>query len=251
MLIKTYEFFIYYNKIVFREGLGNYIWSLIIPFLIFFSIKINWLFVKPTIQDAIPFYAAIWSYNIVSTYLYGLAGRIVIFRDNGFLRSFTYIAGSKDSIIFSLLLMQVFHGTIFTIIFTLLTATLFQLPVLYLVSLSILCFLISSIPISLFILLFAALPITPYTLNSIGSIVMLPALFITMFKENSFIGKWEGLFLISPVEYTAKLCEFIINLLNGNFSSDIVSLCIITILYIMIGLISWKLIKIHSLTTRT
>lgn len=252
MFIKIYEFFIYYNKIIYREGITNYIWSLFIPLLIFFSLKINWFFKPPSLNEALPFFSAIWSYNIVSTYLYGLAGRIAIFRDNGFLRSFTYISGEKSSIIYSLFLMQIFHGSIFLILFTVVTSLCFHLSIFYMLTVAIVSFLISSIPIGCLVLIFAALPITPYTLNSVGSIVMLPALFITMFRDNIYTNKWDWLFLISPVEYVSQLSINVSNFINsGLFLSNISTLVLVTAVYVFIGIISWKFIKIYSLTLRT
>ncbi|WP_342478701.1 hypothetical protein NYE24_11420 [Paenibacillus sp. FSL H7-0350] len=252
MLKKAYEFFLFYNKIIFREGLGNYAWSLIMPLLIFVSIKINWFFEKPSFNEAIVFFSAIWSYNIVNTYLFGFAGRISIFRENGFLRSFTYVAGDKKPIILSLFFTQILHGLITIIISTSVSAVLFNIDIFKLLFISVLSFFIVSVPISMLMLVLVSLPITTATLNSVGSIIMLPALFITMFRDGGGNEIVNALFLISPVEYVSLVCRALTDMvIYGNTRADISLLLWISLIYIILGAFFWRFIKISSKTVRT
>ncbi|WDM20584.1 hypothetical protein [Paenibacillus polymyxa] len=252
MLKKTYEFFLFYNKIILREGLGNYLWSLVMPLLIFFSINVNWFFEKPSLGEAIHFFSVIWSYNIISMYLYGFAGRISIFRESGFLRSFTYVVGNKKPIIMSLFFIQLFHGFISIFSFTLVATLMFDIPTAMFVSIAILTFTLVSIPVSMLMLFLVFLPINTSTLNSIGSIVMLPALFMSMFKQTFKNQILNSAFFISPVEYVSQASKSISDLLlYGHLSKNIPTLLIISTSYVVVGLLVWKYIKINAKIVRT
>lgn len=251
MLRKTYEFYIFFNKIIIREGIGNYLWSLLMPILIFLSININWFYKTPPINEIISSFSAIWSYNFVGIFLYGIASRISIFRETGFLRSFTYVAGDKKPIIFSLYFIQIIHGSIIVLAFTIISAVVFKLPVIELVGISIVSFLLVSLPLAMLMLLLASLPVTTATLNSVASLVMLPALFMTMFRNNNYT-QLNDLFLLSPVEYVSRMCRMISDFFfYGQTQENILLLFIITLVYLIIGIISFKFLKVNSKIVRT
>ncbi|MBT2285399.1 hypothetical protein J7E78_17800 [Paenibacillus polymyxa] len=251
MIRKTFEFYIFFNKIILREGIGNYLWSLLMPILIFVSININWFYKTPPIHEIISSFSAIWSYNFVGIFLYGIASRISIFRENGFLRSFTYVAGDKKPIIFSLYWIQIIHGSIIVLAFTIISALIFRLPVIELVEISIVSFLIVSLPLAMLMLLLAALPVTTATLNSVASLVMLPALFMTMFRNYNYT-QMNDLFLLSPVEYVSRICRMISDFFfYGQTKENFSLLLVITFVYLIIGIFSLKFLKINSKIVRT
>ncbi|WP_232695394.1 ABC transporter [Brevibacillus daliensis] len=252
-LVKSsYEFFLFYNKIVIREGVLGLVWAVLVPIIIFISLNINWFDHKQTITEALPFLCAFWAYITVNTFLFGVAFRIIIFRENGFLRCFTYIGGSKAPIILGLLFLQIVHGLINIAFFTSVVSSVFGYPLFLLVEIATVTFLVVSIPLIGLMLSLTTLSLQTSTLYSIANMFMLPAMFIALYRGTISNGFLEFIFRLTPVEfvYNTALNISDIMLVQSN-GYTLFGLLSVSLIYLICGIFSWKRIKLISVTTRT
>lgn len=253
MFFKSLEFCYLFIKITIREGVLSLLWGQLIPFITFVTLNFKWFYHKPDINSAIPIFCAFWSLYIVNLFLFGVSFRISIFRESGFLRNFTYIAGSKAPIIFGLYLVQILYGLVLLTVFTVITSMIFRYNTLFLLVISYLTFIVVALPLFMLMLFFPTLSVSTSNLYSVANMLIFPSTFITMYRGeigNFFVNFCFG---FNPIEYVYKMAMII----SGKWFSVPISnddykiVFYISAIYIVIGLFCWKRIKLMSTVART
>lgn len=253
MLKQSLEFCNFYNKIVWREGKLGIVWPMFVPIFTFILLNYKWFFEKPALEQAIIYFSGFWSFITVMVFVNGIAVRISIFRETGFLKSFTYMAGSKTPIVIGLLLNQVLLGLFGVVFFTLVTGVIFQFPVFKLLALSLITFIIVIFPMFMLMLLFPSLSLRAATVYSLTNMTIFPATIITLFRGQINNDLINLLFMLNPVEFVYQVTLILGNLfeISSTEYMDLWIVITISIIYILIGILSWKKLKMVSTILRT
>lgn len=243
MLSKAGYFFILFNKDVFHNKIA-YLWTLLVPLIIMVFNNMNWLTNIPKLkefQDTLYIY---WSFIILITATNGVGISLIILRDNGFMKMFYFIAGGKYPIVFGKLLSQWLFVSINIIIFTLISAGLFQQKILYFLLISLVVALIVPIPTFLAFLWISSLPFKQENVAPIFTILTVVLINLTsMFKP---------IFSISPASFVLNMSEIAGSIVfSRGIQMEGMSILFVEIfVYMIIGGLSYKYISILPKTGR-
>ncbi|MGM7700513.1 ABC transporter [Pseudalkalibacillus sp. Hm43] len=252
-MVKTYEFFVFFNRVVWKESKLAIVWPMMLPLITFFLINYRWFYDKPDFDTMISYFAGFWAFIIVTIFLNGVGLRLSIFRETGFLKSFTYMAGSKNPIVFGLLMNQMGLGFISLIIFTFVNGLIFQLPVFTLLYLAISIYILVALPIFLLMMWLPSISVRSMTIYSISNMLIFPATFIAVYRDVINFPLLNFVFSLNPVEYVYRMSI----LLSNTFQlTDIATynnwiIVAISILYMTIGILCWRKLKLVSTIVRT
>lgn len=249
------EYNILFTKMMLNNKIG-FVWYLVFPLVVFFVYNYNFFIEKPS-DDSFYIQSSFFLSYIVFTMSIEVATTLIAMRENGFLKTFTFISGNKYSIIIGKASTQLLFLVTASLIFSF-TTSVFVLDsidkiLLYILS-TFISTLIGAVSLSLFFLILMLVPIRQESLITILNISMLVLFFITV-RGFSHSFSW-GVFLLylNPLELVRSVAIFITSLMAKEISLPNFPVYLIissVISYIVVGLISLKFIKVNSKTTRT
>jgi hypothetical protein len=163
------------------------------------------------------------------------------------------MAGSRNPIVFGLLMNQMTLGFVSLIVFTVINGLIFQLPVLTLSYLVISIYALVALPIFLLMMWLPSVSVRAMTIYSISNMLIFPATFIAVYRDVIDVPALNLVFSLNPVEYVYRMAILLSNtyeLTNiATYNNWII--LIITVLYMSIGIICWKKLKLVSTMIRT
>ncbi|MEI5908912.1 ABC transporter [Bacillus spongiae] len=252
-MVKTYEFFVFFNRVVWKESKLAIIWPMMLPLITFFLINYRWFYDKPEFDTMLSYFAGFWAFIIVTVFLNGVGLRLSIFRETGFLKSFTYMTGSKNPIVFGLLMNQMALGFVSLIIFTVINGAIFNLPVLTLLFLVTCIYVLVALPIFLLMMWLPSVAVRATTIYSISNMLIFPATFIAVYRDVIQFPLLNFLFSLNPVEYVYRMSILLSNAFDltniATYNNWII--LAISVLYSIIGIVCWKRLKLVSTMVRT
>lgn len=250
MLKRAFELFLAFAKALIDEKIAL-TWSLIIPLIIFLSMNYSWFSKKPDLDTAIYYFAGFWAFTVVIIILNGVGLKLSEFRESGFLKSLVFICGSKTPIILGLLLSQIVLGFVSLFLFNLTLCVIFDYPFLIIMPISLMVLLVSVFPLFLMTLFIPSLSIRTSTAYTIVNIFIFPATYLAVYRDNSLSFFMNIIYHLNPVEYVYSLSIKLYKLIYGVDHVTLTYPIISSVAYILMGLYSWKRIKISSTVNRT
>ncbi|WP_167261844.1 hypothetical protein [Alkalibacillus almallahensis] len=243
-MTKTYEFFSLflkgnvYNKM-------NLFWVVFIPLILFLINYSNWFVNRPQEQEAYLVLAFFWSLMILISAVINTAVSLFMMREEGFLKMFSFIAGSKRSIIFGKGLANLLFLIVSMIVFNLVVALLFQMNPFMLIMNSLLLIAVTFIPVVLF---FSWIMTLPFKEDSIAPAFSLLTI-VLMYLTSDMVGVQSPLFLINPAEFILRVAEAVI-ISDVVDVTNMLTLASVGCIYMIIGLVTIKLANLESRTIR-
>jgi ABC-2 type transport system permease protein len=230
-----------------------FILTLIFPLI--FLIWNNYSLLFKDISDDV-FYNLLFNYLSFITIMYIMSGfsiSLLAYKENGFLKMFKYVIGSKNVIIISNFIAQSITLFLTLLVFTIVACIMFmKFSLLFqTVLVVILSLLVCLIPISMFFLWIPALNVRLATISPITSLIAIALTFLNSLSTgNNNIS--EFLFLLNPVKLFTETLDSIYNLVFQGIFDPLYSVTIVVILliYTMFGLSFTKKIEVLSSLSR-
>ncbi|WP_150272754.1 hypothetical protein [Paenibacillus tepidiphilus] len=248
------EYFRLFTVMMLNNKIG-FVWYLIFPLVAFFVYNYSWIATKPQIET---FYlnSSLFISYISFTMSIDVTTNLIAMRENGFLKMFKFVSGSKYAIVIGKYLNQLFFLLLAVLIFTVTTGTVFldnTHDFLNYIGISLLACLLGALTVSLFLLILMLLPIKQESLTTILNMLLF-VLFIASANDLSSLTHYGAiLVLLNPLDYIRNLTFLIGNWISGMNFTHISTANIIAIgcIYILSGLIGLRYFKIVSVAART
>ncbi len=245
---QTIEYFKYFNK----ENLANKMtgfYTLIIPIAFMLFANYSWINEIPDYYMSIV--SAFWTFIILLSIFSGYGIALLINRENGFLKVFSFISGSKMPIIMGKMFSQILYLLVVLFIFTITIGFLFQLNVFLLTINVILLAAVISVPLSFLALVIPTLSVRQETIAPAFMLVNVLLVYTVTFDFQSSV--INTIFtIINPAALTYHL-SLLISDVVWNASFDInqgIVILIGIVIYIGIGLLIINRVGVTSLTQR-
>lgn len=196
------------------------------------------------------FYTLFFGYSAFISVMHVVSGNnigLLYYRENGILKMFKYITGSKYTVILSNFIAQYFTLLISMLIFTVICSVSFKVDTfLICIIISLINFIFIVIPTSIFFLWIPLLNSRPENISPFVTIFIIILTAIANMNINSY------LLLLNPIYLYSAFSSIILNILkNKQIDNTMLIICIVTILiYIVIGLFCSKKIDINSKSSR-
>ncbi|GAA0467937.1 hypothetical protein [Alkalibacillus silvisoli] len=242
---KSYEFFILFIKENYYNKMALF-WVVFIPLIFFFINHSNWFTNPPEHQQAYLQISVFWSFMVLISAVINTAVELFTLRDRGFFKMFSFIAGSKGSIIFGKGLANLSLLIISMVVFNTIVALLFQLNPLILIGKGLLLVVLTFIPVALFFSWIVALPFKAESIVPAFSLLTIILLYMT----SSLTGFESFLLLINPAEFIVRVAELVVTSFEAFIYVNLTVLSVTALIYIMIGLLTFKLINLESKASR-
>ena len=243
---RIFGFFILNLKMLLFEKVA-FVWSVIFPLFIALVLQKNILDSANNSHELIKYAYWFWAFIIISTFINGIGLQTARLRENGLLKTYTLIAGSKYPIIFGMVLTQIVFSilslTIFTTILTIIYS-IFSLK-LFLVMVTVV---IISIPFAFASLFLALLPVQISSISTILNILLYPLFIIAI---NFDIQKMIVLEMFNPFKYIYEIALVIssfLGLLEYKFLHP--ELVLPFLFYSLVGYLSLKKLNLLSILPR-
>lgn len=192
-----------------------------------------------------------WGFIIIIHAMIGINLSLLALKENGFLKMFKYIAGSKYIIIVTNFLAQVISLLLTLTIFTVISCLLFKPTLLFQASIIMFfSFLITIIPISMFFLWIPALNVRMSTIAPFTSLLAIILSFISSISINN--GLLYYLLLFNPVKLYILSTNWIADffLYRSIEVNQLLQFLGISFLYIVVGIFFATKISVNSSLTR-
>lgn len=233
-----------------------YAWSLAAPILFFLYNQSNWFQNPPEETALLKIMGIYWSYIIVIVLVNGLSLSLITQRDSGFLKTYHFLAGSKVPIVAGLALTYTLQAYICLVLFTAISSILFNLALLKLLLLVTLSLLVTLLPICLLVLLIPALI---KRAASAAALMNITIIILVNLASNQLFSSWLGnhlLWNLNPFTFIINWCGLLapwtgFKAANGTSLGTSVTLLAVYVLFILIGLGSWRKLQSVSATART
>ncbi|MCA1063898.1 hypothetical protein QTG56_01555 [Rossellomorea sp. AcN35-11] len=241
-----------FMKISFSNKIGL-IMIMVIPTIFMLWNNRHWFESSPSQSELLNSILIWWAYMIALSVINGVGVNMLILREQGFLKLFSFISGSTFPIYMGNVIAQLIFSFVSLTIFSTVVSIAFKGPWLTLFSTSLLLLAITVIPISLFVSWIPSLPMNQETITSLSTLIIFPLLFLTS-NTLSTDSVLAYALLVNPVEIILQLSKTILNLvfdyeLKAQFS--LYSVLSVTLLYVFIGMYFVPRIKIMTLKTRS
>ncbi|MBN8194216.1 hypothetical protein JI667_18965 [Bacillus sp. NTK074B] len=251
MIKRSFEFFLLYNKEVFYNKIA-YLWTLLIPLGLMIINNRSWIASPPSIEEYQTTLFFYWSFMILITATSGVGIALLIVRDNGFLKMFKFISGSKMAVILGKMESQWFFIFVNLLFFNLVTSLLFHQPVFHTLSIAFLVALIVPLPVFFLFLWIASLPLKSETIAPVFTLLIFPMIYAAGYIQeisNPIISFFAWLNPASLIVNTSSVIAGLVSNLQINTLPLLSSLTGI-LFCIIIGNISYKMIGITSKSAR-
>lgn len=250
----TREYARLFSIIMLNNRIG-FLWYLIFPLAAFFVYNYNWLVSKPDLHSFY-FHTSIFTSYITFAMSIDVTTSLIGMRENGFLKMFKFVSGTKYPIIFGKILsQQVFIITailIFSFVISLFVLQDYK-GILYFVISSIISSLCGAIPITFFFLSLMLFSIKQDSLFAVINILMFVFLVLTATNFSHSVSWGILLLYLNPLELARGINLMITGLLSGETFNNFGLEAVIggVGIYLVIGLISMKFTRYVSFTNRT
>ncbi|WP_017812659.1 hypothetical protein [Paenibacillus shenyangensis] len=229
-------------------------WYLLFPNIIFFFTHYNWLSSPPD-PEVFYLHTSVFTAYIIFLLSIDAPLNLIRLRENGALKVFKFISGSKYSIILSQLITQFIAMVIAMLLFAVLAGGLI-LPhwsdILLFMAVLMLACTIAAPALSLFFTWLLLLRVKQESLFTMVSILLL--LFFLISANNFALPGWAGMLilLINPLEVVRQIMYMLSNgLIHTSMPvHDQLLIFIILFFYILIGILSMRAIRVTSSTGR-
>ncbi|MBP1970654.1 ABC-2 type transport system permease protein [Virgibacillus natechei] len=242
-ILKSYEFFLVFNKEVFYNKF-SYLWTLVIPgfFLVINTWGIGSSFTYSEFRDVMFFY---WSFIILMTAANGIGVGILDMRDNNYLKTYKYISGSKTPILLGRIESQCFFLLVNIIFFTLVSGFVFNQPTGSLLLTGAFVSVLVAIPVFLLLLIVTTLP---FESNSVAQVLIL---FIIMLANltsfnSDFQLMTDYIQVFNPAVVIGNSATVLHDFFLGNSNSMFIISVVPLILYSLIGMLAYYRLDIIS-----
>lgn len=227
----------------------TFFWVLLLPLGLLIWNNYDWLYSKPKVELYLRTIPMFWSFIIVMTVTNGYATSLVMMRENGFLKFFRFIAGSKYTVVLGHLLSQLSVLLVNIALFTLFTSLIFGFSIL-LCFIAILTALVTFVPVCLFFSWLIALPYREETITPIISVSVILLVYSTNFISS--VSLKSLLMFVHPVQFVIQMSNVIFSVFGLPYEAygNPLFLLVATIVYVLIGLIALKHMKIYSASSR-
>jgi ABC-2 type transport system permease protein len=231
----------------------SFIWVLLFPIGLMTYSSRYWFKEAPDLETFITILSIYIGYMIVISSTNGFGLGLLVMRENGFLKMFKFISGQKAPVVMAHYISQALFLLFNLLAFsTVISILFFPAALLKLLVVNLLVGLVIILPVGM---LFSWIPILKAKVESISpltSIIPIGLTFLTSFSLRPESELVENLLLFNPVEVVVRCIQFIASLFFGtSYSGQPFLLCFILFIYIVIGIISIKHIKISSSSIRT
>ncbi|MDX8365391.1 hypothetical protein [Cytobacillus sp. IB215665] len=253
MFNKVREFYLLFNKVNFNSKI-TLMWLILFPLLTAILYNMKFLSEKPSESVFLMYFGGYIALIIILT-AFNVCTNIIQMREQGFLKRFFFITGSKLPIIIGLFLSFFTIAILSISTFTICSSILFlgstHLTLKFWL-LGVVLLLVSFIPITFLCLFLLVLPIKQESLITFASIIMF-LLFMTSFNNSLSIDVPAYLSLINPVNVVLNLENYLMSVLFQNDFNYINMYFTILLLgvYLTIGFYSYKSFKITALNSRS
>lgn len=248
MLKKIREFTRLYLTMLLHNKMAVF-WILVFPTLLMMLNKKDALFAEhASIQTrhAVQYY---WSYMILITAMTGVAIQLMVSRDNGFLKQFTYVAGSKYPIVIGSMLSQLIFLIGNIVLFTSACSFAFRLPFFPFVGSALLLALFCLVPVCCCLLWLPVMPVRQESLVPVLNLIIIPLIYIA--DAHSTSGKaWEIVYFLNPVEFIVCSSRLFIQAGDALDATQMAGIIVSFVAYTAIGLFFIRKIPLYSLSGR-
>ncbi|WP_332237400.1 hypothetical protein [Sporolactobacillus sp. KGMB 08714] len=247
-----YNYFKVFNKIIWSEKIP-FIYTVIAPTLFFVFSNLP-LFEGRDIDknQLILKIGNYLGYIVVSVMLNGISLQLLNYRENGTFKTFTMISGGdKHLVVVGLILSELLFGLICSSIFAFVIAMYNFRSFFFIVFASLSIYIISSVPIALFVLFIGVLKVRANTMITISNISLILFIWISAVRKDTGTFWGELLYGLIPNDFVTQVDMFVVHLFQGIFTLDqLIVLMTIIALYIVIGILSLSKIQVNSFYMR-
>lgn len=250
-----FEYFRLFTIIMLNNKVG-FVWYLIFPLVAFFGFNYAWITTKPDLETFHLNSSLFLSY-ITFAMSMDVTTNLIAMRENGFLKMFKFVSGSKYAIALGKLFNQMVFLLLSVFLFSCITGIVFLNSVsdftIYLLISLIACF-VGALLVSLFSLILMLLPIKQESLTTILNMLLFTLFFLSANGFSSANLQYGFILVfINPLDYIRNLTFLTGDLLGIIHFEHLGALYIILIgvAYLFIGLIGLKNFNIVSRTSRT
>ncbi|WP_179283044.1 MULTISPECIES: hypothetical protein [Paenibacillus] len=250
----TCEYFRLYTKMMLSNKIA-FVWYLLFPLIAFFIFNYNWFTVGPNLNE---FYiqTSVFISYIIFVMSIDVSTSLISLRESGFFKMFKFISGSKYPIIWGKALNQIVFLLLTILLFSLVSGLIFlssvqQIALFILVSLT--SCLLGSVMVILLTLVLMLIPVRQESLSAVISMSLLVMFFLSA-KGLAYSTDYGFILVfLNPMEYvrnlTFLLAEWFTNMPYPHL--DITNMVVITLFYMICGVIALRFIKVVSRTHRT
>lgn len=231
------------------------IWYLLFPNVLFFFSHYNWLADSPTV-DLFYVQTSVFAAYIVFLLSIDASMNLIRLRENGALKVFRFISGSRYTIVIAQVLTQMIAMLMAVLLFALIVGMLILHNVqdtLLFASVLLLTCLIAAPALSLFFMWLLLLRVKQESLFTTVSVLIL--LFFLISANNFMLPGWLNTIalFINPLEMVRQIIYSISNaLIHISMPAHyLLLLVIIWVVYVVIGLLSIRAMRVSSAAQRT
>lgn len=243
-----------FNKVIWSEKIP-FIYTLVLPVVIFFSTNYQVIFDKSqSLNGIISTTSNYLSYMIVATAVNGVLLQLINFREIGFLKTYTMISGgNRRYAVLGLVGSELIFGYICVLIFSLLIVVFYPTHFLQIIEIYTITYILASVPVFLFSVGGALLPVRYNTSNTLVNIFLVGMLALSAARRDthSFIG--EVLFGINPCDYVTQVFSVVKNLIEKYGSTPLyqfLAIFVLLLVFLGVGIFSSSRISINSKNMR-
>ncbi|MDV2582618.1 hypothetical protein [Alkalibacillus haloalkaliphilus] len=242
---KSYEFFLIFIKENYYNKMAIF-WVVFIPLIFFLINHSNWFTNTPDQHQAYLQLSLFWVFMILISAVVNTAVELFTMRDRGFFKMFSFIAGSKSSIIFGKGLANFSLLIISMVLFNAIIALLFQLNPFTLIWMGLLLVFLTYIPAALFFSWIIALPFKAESIVPAFSLLTILLIYLT----SRTTGFDSYILLINPAEFMIRVAELVVTSSEAFTYANLSVLSVTACLYIVVGLLTFKFINLESKASR-
>lgn len=247
-----------YMRLFFKMTLSNkitFFWSLFLPIVIFLMSRYPWLWNPPSL-DEFYFQVSVFIAYIVFVLSIDTAIQLIRLRENGSMKVFKFISGSKYTVIWAQIFNQLITLIATSFLFSTVIGILFihqSVEVMLFILISILVSVLIAPILCLFFLWLMVLPIKQESLVTVLNIVLL--VFFLISANNLSLPTSLGMvtFWINPLEVVREAVFWLTNYIAGTSikTHSLLLTILILCIYAIVGIFSMRATPIVSQTQRT
>ncbi|SIS45204.1 hypothetical protein [Salimicrobium flavidum] len=171
---KVFEYF----RLFMIEAATNkiaFFWTLVLPLTFMIVNSMDWFGSPP--ENYISILAAYWAYLVLITSMNGVGMGLLVYRDNGFLKMFSFLSGSHQPVVLGKIMAQYVFMVVNMLVFTIVVSLLFRLDLLMVLGVGMLTAFFLSIPLFFLALVVPILPVKETAIAPLFSLVIFGFIF--------------------------------------------------------------------------
>jgi ABC-2 type transport system permease protein len=221
------------------------VWSIILPVVIAVLYQKSMLDSVSTNEDLIQYFSRFWVFILFSCFVNGIGLQLARLREQGLLKTYTFIAGNKYPIVFGTILTQIVFCLVSLLIFTIIILIIYGVFEWKIFLLPIILLLVS-LPFSLLVLFLANLPFQYNNFSVIVNFLTYPLFILSIISQGGSLIE-----LLNPFYVLFEWLSYISGLLNVTEYKNINYNAVITLgIYTLVGYFSLKKLNLLSVVQR-